>query len=168
MVDTRPGRPWGRCHFRTESRFPVFVSRHLWIFEESYGKKQIRLQLGMDKSKARFTELIKDAARLLFESRTIAALTQRQAQGGFWDVHAALTRTATEILSLPHEADEAVPTSLMGDGKYFVDQQSNFGAMFTRLAPAAKLSKTPAYSETGPAINGAHDPFRTGWDNTRC
>ena len=32
------------------------------------------------------------------------------------------------------------------------------------MAPAAQLSETPAYSETGPAINGAHDPFLTGWD----
>ncbi len=89
---------------------------------------------------------------------------RRQDQGGFWEVHAALTRTAMEVLSLPHEAEEAVPTSLKDDGKYFVDQDSNFGAVFTRLAPAARLSKTPAYSETGPAINGAHDPFLTGWD----
>jgi hypothetical protein len=37
--------------------------------------------------------------------------------------------------------------------------------VFTRLAPAARLSKTPAYSETGPAINGAHPPFQTGWDD---
>jgi hypothetical protein len=75
-----------------------------------------------------------------------------------------LTRTAMEILSLPHEAEEAVPVSQEADSKYLVDQKSNFGATFTRLAPAARLSATPAFCETGPAINGAHDPFRTGWD----
>ena len=75
-----------------------------------------------------------------------------------------LTRTAMEILSLPHEAEDAVAVSPEQDGKYLVDQTSNFGALFTRLAPAAQLSKTPAFSETGPAINGAHDPFLTGWD----
>jgi len=227
-------------------RNPAFPFLYPAIFEESYGKKQILLHLGMKKSKERFVELIKGADVLVWgytpgsldrlgltrealmelnpnlvlthvsaygptgpwaqrkgweqlsqtcsgmvelASRgqdqhhltaalpcdygtgylaaigTIAALKQRQEQGGFWDVHAALTRTAMEILSLPHEAEEAVPTSLKDDGKYFVDQQSNFGAMFTRLAPAARLSKTPAYSETGPAINGAHDPFLTGWDD---
>ena len=226
-------------------RNPAFPFLYPAIFEESYGKKQILLHLGMEKSKARFAELIKDAdvlvwgyapgsldrlgftrealmklnpnlvlthvsaygpegpwakrkgweqlsqtcsgmVKLASQGRdqhhlvaalpcdygtgylaaigTTAALRQREDQGGFWEVHAALTRTAMEVLSLPHEAEEAVPTSLKDDGKYFVDQESNFGAVFTRLAPAAQLSKTPAYSETGPAINGAHDPFLTGWD----
>jgi CoA-transferase family III len=226
-------------------RNPAFPFLYPAIFEESYGKKQILLHLGMEKSKARFTELLKDADVLVWGygpgsldrlgftrealmelnpnlvlaretaygpkgpwakrkgweqlSQTcsgmvdlasqgrdqhhllaalpcdygtgyllaigaMAALRQRQEQGGFWDVHAMLTRTAMEILSLPHEAEEAVPTSLANDGKYFVDQDSNFGAVFTKLAPAAALSKTPAYSETGPAVNGAHDPFLTGWN----
>jgi crotonobetainyl-CoA:carnitine CoA-transferase CaiB-like acyl-CoA transferase len=226
-------------------RNPAFPFLYPAIFEESYGKKQILLHLGMDKSKKRFTELIKDADVLVWGygpgsldrlgftrealmklnpnlvlthvtaygpqgpwskrkgweqlSQTcsgmvdlasqgrdqhhlvaalpcdygtgylaaigaVAALSQRQELGGFWDVHAMLTRTAMSVLSLPHEAEQAVATSLKDDGKYFVDQDSNFGAVFTRLAPAARLSKTPAYSETGPAINGAHDPFRTGWD----
>jgi crotonobetainyl-CoA:carnitine CoA-transferase CaiB-like acyl-CoA transferase len=95
---------------------------------------------------------------------TVSALRQRQEQGGFWEVEAMLTRTAMEILSLPHEAEDAVAVSPEQDGKYLVDQTSNFGAVFTRLAPAAQLSETPAFSETGPAINGAHDPFLTGWD----
>jgi crotonobetainyl-CoA:carnitine CoA-transferase CaiB-like acyl-CoA transferase len=227
-------------------RNPAFPFLYPAIFEESYGKKQILLHLGMEKSKARFAELIKDADVLVWGyapgsldrlgftrealmelnpnlvlthvtaygptgpwskrkgweqlSQTcsgmvelasqgrdqhhlvaalpcdygtgylaaigaISALRQRQEQGGFWDVHAALTRTAMEVLSLPHESEQAVPTSLKDDGKYFVDQDSNFGAVFTRLAPAARLSKTPAYSETGPAINGAHDPFLTGWND---
>jgi crotonobetainyl-CoA:carnitine CoA-transferase CaiB-like acyl-CoA transferase len=226
-------------------RNPAFPFLYPAIFEESYGKKQILLHLGMEKSKARFTELLKDADVLVWgygpgsldrlgftrdelmklnpnlvltrvsaygpqgpwskrkgweqlsqtcsgmvdlASRerdqhhlvaalpldygtgylaaigTISALRQRQGQGGFWEVDAMLTRTAMEILSLPHEAEEALPTSLENDGKYLVDQDSNFGAVFTKLAPAAELSRTPAYSETGPAVNGAHDPFLTGWD----
>lgn len=226
-------------------RNPAFPFLYPAIFEESYGKKQILLHLGMAKSKARFVELIKNADVLVWgygpgsldrlgftrealmelnpnlvvtkvsaygpkgpwakrkgweqlsqtcsgmvdlASRgrdqnhlvaalpndygtgylaaigTISALRQRQKQGGFWEVEAMLTRTAMEILALPHAAEEAVATSLENDGKYFVDQESNFGALFTRLAPAAQLSQTPAYSETGPAINGAHDPFLTGWD----
>jgi crotonobetainyl-CoA:carnitine CoA-transferase CaiB-like acyl-CoA transferase len=228
-------------------RNPAFPFLYPAIFEESYGKKQILLHLGMDKSKARFTELLKDADVLVWGyapgsldrlgftrealmelnpnlvvtrvsaygpkgpwskrkgweqlSQTcsgmvdlaskgrdqhhlvaalpndyatgylaaigaIAALRQRQEQGGFWEVEAMLTRTAMEILSLPHEAEEAVPVSLETDSEYFVDQDSNFGAVFTRLAPAARLSKTPAFSETGPAVNGAHHPFLTGWDET--
>jgi len=226
-------------------RNPLFPFLYPVIFEESYGKKQILLHLKMEKAKARFAELIKDADvlcwgyapgsldRLGFTREalmelnpnlvvtyvsaygpkgpwagrkgweqlsqtcsgmvdlvsrgrdqhhlvaalpndygtgylaaigTAAALRQRQEQGGFWEVHAMLTRTAMEMLSLPHEAEEAVPTSLEMDGKYLVDQDSNFGAVFTRLAPAPHLSETPAYSETGPAVLGAHDPFLTGWD----
>lgn len=97
---------------------------------------------------------------------TMSALRQRQDRGGFWEIEAMLTRTAMEILALPHEAEEAVPTSLAHDGKYLVDQDSNFGAVFTKLGPAACLSETPAYSESGPAILGAHDPVDTGWDET--
>ena len=226
-------------------RNPLFPFLYPAIFEESYGKKQILLHLGMEKSRARFTELLKDAdvlvwgygpgslERLGFDRDTLVALNpnlvvtrvsaygprgpwarrkgweqlsqtcsgmvdlasrgrdqnhlvaalpcdygtgylaalgtasalrQRQEQGGFWEVEAMLTRTAMEILSLPHEAEEAVPVSQEADSKYLVDQKSNFGATFTRLAPAARLSATPAFCETGPAINGAHDPFRTGWD----
>ena len=226
-------------------RNPLFPFLYPVIFEESYGKKQILLHLKMEKAKARFAELIKDADALVWgyapgsldrlgftrealmelnpnlvvthvsaygpkgpwakrkgweqlsqtcsgmvdlASRgrdqyhlvaalpndygtgylaaigTISALRQRQEQGGFWEVHAMLTRTAMEMLSLPHEAEEAVPVSLENDGKYLVDQDSNFGAVFTRLASTPVLSKTPAYCETGPAILGAHDPFLTGWD----
>jgi crotonobetainyl-CoA:carnitine CoA-transferase CaiB-like acyl-CoA transferase len=226
-------------------RNPAFPFLYPAIFEESYGKKQILLHLGMEKSKARFTELLKDADVLVWgyapgsldrlgftrdalmalnpnlivtrvsaygpkgpwarrkgweqlsqtcsgmvelASRgrdqhhlvaalpndyatgylaaigTVGALRQRQEQGGFWEVEAMLTRTAMEILSLPHEAEDALPVSEAEDGKYLVDQVSNFGAVFTRLAPAWRLSETPAFCETGPAINGAHDPFLTGWD----
>lgn len=226
-------------------RNPTFPFLYPAIFEESYGKKQILLHLGMERSKARFTELIKTADVLVWgygpgsldrlgftrevlmelnpnlvltkvsaygpqgpwakrkgweqlsqtcsgmvdlasrgrdqkhlvaalpndygtgylaATGTIAALRQRQEQGGFWEVEAMLTRTAMEILSLPHEVEDAVAVSMENDGQYFVDQESNFGALFTRLAPAAQLSKTPAYSETGPAINGANDPFLTDWD----
>ena len=93
----------------------------------------------------------------------MAALKQRQEQGGFWEVNAALTRTAMEMMALPYEAEEAVPVSMKMDGKYLVDQDSNFGAVFTKPAPAATLSKTPAYSEFGPSVNGARPPFDTGW-----
>lgn len=226
-------------------RNPLFPFLYPVIFEESYGKKQILLHLSMEKAKARFSELIKDADVLVWgygpgsldrlgftrealmklnpnlvltrvsaygprgpwanrkgweqlsqtcsgmvelTSRgrdqnhlvaalpndygtgylaaigTMAALRQRQESGGFWEVEAMLTRTAMEMLALPHEAEEAVPTSIERDGKYLVDQDSNFGAVFTRLLSAPTLSKTPAYSATGPAILGAHDPFQTGWD----
>ena len=94
----------------------------------------------------------------------MAALKHRQEQGGFWEVNAMLTRTAMEMMSLPYEAEQAVPTSMEMDSKYLVDQDSSFGAVFTKLAPAVQLSKTPAYAEFGPSVNGARHPFETGWD----
>jgi crotonobetainyl-CoA:carnitine CoA-transferase CaiB-like acyl-CoA transferase len=47
-------------------RNPAFPFLYPAIFEESYGKKQILLHLGMEKSKARFAELIKDADVLVW------------------------------------------------------------------------------------------------------
>jgi hypothetical protein len=46
-------------------RNPLFPFLYPVIFEESYGKKQILLHLKMEKSKARFAELIKDAQHKL-------------------------------------------------------------------------------------------------------
>jgi hypothetical protein len=50
-------------------RNPAIPFLYPAIFEESYGKKQILLHLGMEKSKARFAELIKDADVLALERR---------------------------------------------------------------------------------------------------
>ncbi len=218
------------------------------VFEESQGKKQIMLHIGLEAQKKRFAELIKDADVLVWgygpgsldrlgftreklmelnpnlvlthisaygpvgpwEKRkgweqlsqtcsgmvelasagrdqhhlvaalpldygtgylaaigSINALRKRQAEGGFWEVHAMLTRTAMEVLSLPHVAEEnPVATTQKDDAKYLVDMESNFGAIFTKLAPAAQLSKTPAFSAFGPTVNGGHDPVTTGWDET--
>ncbi len=47
-------------------RNPAFPFLYPAIFEESYGKKQILLHLGMKKSKERFAELIKDADVLVW------------------------------------------------------------------------------------------------------
>jgi len=228
-------------------RNPLFPFLYPVIFEESYGKKQVLMHLGIEAQKKRFADLLKDADALVWgygpgsldrlgftreklmeinpnlvvtyitaygpvgpwqkrkgweqlsqtcsgivdlasQGRdqhhlvaalpldygtgylaaigTINALRHRQEQGGYWEVNAMLTRTAMDILSLPPEAEDAVKTSQKEDAKYLVDQDSVFGAVFTKLAPAAQLSKTPSYSQTGPAIIGMHDPFTTGWDAT--
>ncbi|HBG98435.1 MAG TPA: hypothetical protein DDY29_06810, partial [Rhodobacteraceae bacterium] len=226
-------------------RNPAFPFLYPMIFSESYGKKQILLHFKMQKSLARFKELLKDADvlcwgyapgsldRLGLDRDTLralnpnlvvthvsaygpkgpwsqrkgweqlsqtcagmvvaasqgrpqhhlvaalpndyatgylaaigamAALKHRQEQGGFWEVNAMLTRTAMEMMALPHEPEDAVPNAIEADAKYLVDQDSDFGAVFTKLAPPARLSKTPAFSATGPAVNGTHPPFDTGWD----
>jgi hypothetical protein len=95
----------------------------------------------------------------------MSALRQRQEQGGFWTVEATLARTMMQVLSLPPAKEDAVPVSNDDMLKYLVDQKSDLnGATFTRLAPGARLSKTPSFAATGPAILGAHDPQKTTWD----
>ncbi len=95
----------------------------------------------------------------------MSALRQRQEQGGFWTVNVTLAGTMMLVLSLPPAKEDAVPVSNEDMLRYLVDQCSNLnGATFTRLAPAAQLSGTPSFAATGPAILGAHDPFKTGWD----
>ena len=95
----------------------------------------------------------------------MSALRQRQELGGFWTVEATLAGTIMLALSLPQEKEAAVPVSNDDMLKYLIDQKSDLnGATFTRLAPGARLSKTPSFAATGPAILGAHDPHRTTWD----
>jgi len=95
----------------------------------------------------------------------MSALRQRQELGGFWTVDVTLAGTMMLVLSLPQAKENAVP--ILNDDmlKYTIDQKSNLNdATFTRLAPGARLSVTPSFAATGPAVLGAHDPFKTGWD----
>lgn len=92
-----------------------------------------------------------------------SALRHRQEQGGFWTVDTTLCSSIMLALDLPHERDEAVPVSNDDMLKYLVDQDADFGATLTRLGPVARLSKTPSFFATGPAMNGAHHPYRTTW-----
>lgn len=95
----------------------------------------------------------------------MSALRQRHEQGGFWDVEVTLAGTMMQVLSLPPAKEDAVPVSNDDMLKYLVDQKSDLnGATFTRLAPGARLSKTPSFAATGPAVLGAHDPLKTTWD----
>jgi hypothetical protein len=98
----------------------------------------------------------------------MSALRQRQELGGFWTVDVTLAGTMMLVLSLPQAKENAVPISNDDMLKYTIDQNSNLNdATFTRLAPGARLSGTPSFAATGPAILGAHDPFKTGWINRR-
>jgi crotonobetainyl-CoA:carnitine CoA-transferase CaiB-like acyl-CoA transferase len=95
----------------------------------------------------------------------MSALRQRQEQGGFWTVEVTLSGTMMQVLSLPPAKEDAVPVSNDDTLKYMIDQKSDLnGATFTRLAPGARLSGTPSFAATGPAIIGAHDSRTTTWD----
>jgi crotonobetainyl-CoA:carnitine CoA-transferase CaiB-like acyl-CoA transferase len=95
----------------------------------------------------------------------MSALRQRQEQGGFWDIEVTLAGTIMQVLALPPKEENAVPVSNDDMLKYTIDQKSDLnGATFTRLAPGARLSKTPSFAATGPKILGADDPRKTTWD----
>lgn len=95
----------------------------------------------------------------------MSALRQRQEQGGFWTVDVTLAGTIMQLLSLPQEKEVAAPVSNDDMVKYMIDQGSNVNdATFTRFAPGSRLSGTPSFAATGPAILGAHHPYKTGWD----
>jgi hypothetical protein len=98
---------------------------------------------------------------------TVSALRKRQEEGGFWLVDVNLARTSMMMLELPPEKENAVPISQDDYEKYMIDQDSNFGAIFTHLEPAAKLSETPSFSAIGPSVIGAFDPYKTGWDTEK-
>ncbi|MGO9303224.1 MAG: hypothetical protein ACLP3R_05910, partial [Candidatus Korobacteraceae bacterium] len=81
------------------------------------------------------------------------------------NVEVSLTGTMMLVSSLPPAKEDAVPVSNDDMLKYLIDQKSDLnGATFTRLAPGARLSKTPSFAATGPAILGAHHPTKTTWD----
>jgi hypothetical protein len=94
----------------------------------------------------------------------VSALRKRQEEGGFWVVDVNLARTSMMLLELSPEKEDAVPISQNDFEKYMIDQDSNFGAIFTHLEAAAKFSETPSFSATGPSILGACHPYKTGWD----
>jgi hypothetical protein len=94
----------------------------------------------------------------------ISALRKRQEEGGFWVVDVNLARTSMMMLELPPEKEDAVPVSMEDLEKHLIDQDSNFGAIMTRLESAAHLSETPSFAATGPSVLGAFHPYKTGWD----
>ncbi len=94
----------------------------------------------------------------------VSALRKREEEGGFWVVDVNLARTSMMMLELPPEKEDAAPVSMDDLEKHLIDQDSAFGATFTHLDAAAKLSETPSFSATGPSVLGACHPYKTGWD----
>lgn len=78
---------------------------------------------------------------------TVAALAEREADGGFWRVSAALTRCAMGALATvrPTSADQYAPAVMQDLVDFAIDQDSPSG-VFTRLAPTVAFSHTPSYA----------------------
>ncbi|MEI9996745.1 MAG: CoA transferase [Rhizomicrobium sp.] len=97
---------------------------------------------------------------------TIAALSEREVKGGFWNVEAALSRCATMATEFvqPREAEQYAPLTMRDMMEHGVDQPSPHGT-FTRLAPAVAFSHTPSMLHGAPGIPNSH-PDTIGWTGT--
>lgn len=93
----------------------------------------------------------------------VAALAEREEQGGFWRVDGSLSRTSmlgNELLE-PVDAEPYAPITMQDLIEHGVDQVSPWGT-FTRLAPPVAFSHTPSMTLRPPAWPGT-DPDTIGW-----
>jgi crotonobetainyl-CoA:carnitine CoA-transferase CaiB-like acyl-CoA transferase len=75
----------------------------------------------------------------------VAALSEREEKGGYWNVDVALTRCAMMGSSLvePLDAEEYAPVTMQDLIDFAVDQNTPFGE-FTRLGSSVAFSHTPS------------------------
>ena len=93
----------------------------------------------------------------------VAALAEREQQGGFWRVEGSLTRTSmlgNELLEALDDEPYA-PVTMQDLIEQGVDQDSPWGT-FTRFAPPVAFSHTPSFALRPPAWPGT-DPDTIGW-----
>jgi hypothetical protein len=95
----------------------------------------------------------------------VAALAEREENGGFHHVAASLSRTSSLAPTLIEDihADTYLPVTLQDLVDHAIDQESPSG-VFTRIAPAVAFSHTPSFVTRSPTLMGA-DPDTTGWDD---
>ena len=90
--------------------------------------------------------LITDALTgYLLATGVVAALSEREEKGGYWNVGGYLTRCAAEAATFakPGDAEEYAPVTIQDFVDHGLDQVSPFGT-FTRLAPPVRFSHTPS------------------------
>jgi crotonobetainyl-CoA:carnitine CoA-transferase CaiB-like acyl-CoA transferase len=93
----------------------------------------------------------------------VAALAEREGQGGFWRVDASLTRTSMFGNELVGSVDDEpyAPVTVQDLIEHGVDQDSPWGT-FTRFTPPVAFSHTPSMALRPPAWPGT-DPDTIGW-----
>lgn len=94
----------------------------------------------------------------------IAALAEREQQGGFFHVAASLSRCSTLSPSLaePLDAELYEPVRMKDLADHAIDQPTPAG-VFTRIAPAVEFSHTPSMVHRYPTLMNSM-PDTTGWD----
>ena len=93
----------------------------------------------------------------------VAALAEREEQGGFWRIDTSLTRCSTfgnELVG-PVDDEPYAPVSVQDLIDHGVDQVSPWGT-FTRFTPPVAFSHTPSMALRPPSWPGT-DPDTIGW-----
>jgi hypothetical protein len=91
----------------------------------------------------------------------LAALLRREREGGSWLVRVALAKTAMLGARFAANHERAVPIDEAELEQYLVDQDSRIG-LLTRVAPAVKLEKTPAFVTHAGEFPGS-STLEIGW-----
>ncbi len=100
----------------------------------------------------------------LVATGVIAALAERELNGGFYHVGSSLSRCSSLAPEMVEDvnADQYLPVTMADMIEHAIDQQTTSG-IFTRLSPAVEFSHTPSMVFRHPTIMGV-DPDSTGWD----
>src|SRR5215470_9268688 len=101
--------------------------------------------------------------RYLLAIAVVAALAEREEQGGFWRVDTSLTRTSTfgQTLVEPVDDEPYAPVTVQDLIDHGVDQVSPWGT-FTRFTPPVAFSHTPSMV-LRPASWPGTEPDTIGW-----
>lgn len=91
----------------------------------------------------------------------LAALFRRSREGGSWLVRVALAKTAMLGTQFAANHEPAVPIDEAELENYLVDQDSPIG-LLTRVAPAVRLEKTPAFVDHVGGFPGS-STLEIGW-----
>jgi hypothetical protein len=99
----------------------------------------------------------------LLATAVVAALAEREGQGGFWRVDASLTRTSMLGNELVGSVDDEpyAPVTEQDLVEHGVDQESPWGT-FTRFTPPIGFSHTPSMALLAPSWPGTY-PDTIGW-----
>lgn len=100
----------------------------------------------------------------LVATGVVAALAERELNGGFYHVGSSLSRCSSLAPELVEDvkAEQYLPVTMEDFIEHGIDQATPSGT-FTRLAPAIEFSHTPSMVFRHPTLMGV-DPDTTGWD----